>query len=94
MPPASKTAANARKPPLADSPRRGIRTGAPFQSESEPGAGRVKEKIERFKEEMARLEALEAERRGRPDQQISLAYKALLTIIRLIASLQVTGENL
>ncbi len=33
---------------------------------------RLQEKIERLKEEMARLEALEAERRGRPDQQISL----------------------
>jgi transposase len=33
---------------------------------------RLKEKIERLKEEMARLEALEAERRERPDQQISL----------------------
>ena len=33
---------------------------------------RLKEKIERLKEEMGRLEALEAERRERPDQQISL----------------------
>jgi transposase len=33
---------------------------------------RLTEKIERLKEEMARLEALEAERRERPDQQISL----------------------
>ncbi len=33
---------------------------------------RLKEKIERLKEEMARLEALDAERRERPDQQISL----------------------
>ncbi len=33
---------------------------------------RLQEKIERLKEEMARLEALEAERRERPDQQISL----------------------
>ena len=33
---------------------------------------RLKEKIERLKEEMARLEALEAERRSAPDQQISL----------------------
>jgi transposase len=33
---------------------------------------RLKEKIERLKREMARLEALEAERRERPDQQISL----------------------
>jgi transposase len=33
---------------------------------------RLKEKIERLKEEMGRLEALEAERRERPDQQVSL----------------------
>ncbi len=33
---------------------------------------RLKEKIERLKEEMQRLEALDAERRKRPDQQISL----------------------
>jgi transposase len=33
---------------------------------------RLKEKIERLKEEMQRLEALDAERRERPDQQISL----------------------
>ena len=33
---------------------------------------RLTEKIERLKEEMGRLEALEAERRERPDQQISL----------------------
>jgi len=33
---------------------------------------RLAEKIERLKEEMARLEALEAERRERPDRQISL----------------------
>ncbi len=33
---------------------------------------RLKEKIERLKEEMRRLEALDAERRARPDQQISL----------------------
>jgi transposase len=33
---------------------------------------RLKEKIERLKEEMGRLEALDAERRKRPDQQISL----------------------
>ena len=34
---------------------------------------RLKEKIERLKEEMQRLEALDAERRKRPDQQISLS---------------------
>ena len=33
---------------------------------------RLKEKIERLKQEMRRLEALDAERRERPDQQISL----------------------
>jgi transposase len=33
---------------------------------------RLKEKIERLKEEMQRLEAFDAERRERPDQQISL----------------------
>ncbi len=33
---------------------------------------RLKEKIERLKEEMARLEALETERRSAPDRQISL----------------------
>jgi len=33
---------------------------------------RLEEKIERLKEEMQRLEALDAERRERPDQQISL----------------------
>ncbi len=33
---------------------------------------RLKEKIERLKEEMRRLEVLDAERRKRPDQQISL----------------------
>jgi transposase len=33
---------------------------------------RLKEKIAKLQEEMRRLEALEAERRGRPDQQVSL----------------------
>src|SRR3546814_16788352 len=33
---------------------------------------RLKEKIAKLKEEMGRLEALGAERRARPDQQISL----------------------